>query len=123
MKQAVVFTHRRPEETRSALHVLLGCAGAAGWQLRFDPEETRKHGLATGSGIVADAPDEIEGIDLVVVLGGDGTILSALRRYSGTGVPVFAVNFGQVGFLATVDPDGVSDAFARAFARDFDLLR
>lgn len=123
MKRAVVFTHRRPEETRGALGALVSCARAADWELRFDAEETRKHALASSDGVVVDATDEIEGIDLVVVLGGDGTILSALRRYSGTGVPVFAVNFGQVGFLATVDPDGLQDAFARAFAMDFDVLR
>ena len=123
MKQGVVFTHRRPEETRGALHVLLGCAAEAGWELRFDAEETRKHGLSAQPGVVVDAKDAVEGIDLVVVLGGDGTILSALRRYSGTGVPVFAVNFGEVGFLATVDPDGLEEAFARAFAMEFDLLR
>jgi NAD+ kinase len=37
-------------------------------------------------------------------------------------VPVFAVNFGEVGFLATVDPDGLSDHFARAFAGDFETI-
>ena len=39
-----------------------------------------------------------------MVLGGDGTILRALQRYAGTGVPVFAINFGEIGFLATVEP-------------------
>ena len=38
------------------------------------------------------------------MLGGDGTILRALRHYAGTGVPVFAINFGEIGFLATVEP-------------------
>jgi NAD+ kinase len=123
VKRAVVFTHRRPEETREALGTLLGCARKADWELRFDAEETRKHGLSTGPGVVAGVPDDVEVTDLVVVLGGDGTILSALRRYSGTGVPVFAVNFGQVGFLATVDPEELEGAFARAFAMEFDLLR
>ena len=37
------------------------------------------------------------------MLGGDGTILHALRRFAGTGVPVFGVNFGTVGFLAAVE--------------------
>jgi NAD+ kinase len=55
-------------------------------------------------------------------MGGDGTILSALRHYAGTSVPVFAVNFGEVGFLATVDPDGLADHFARAFAGDFETI-
>src|ERR671918_2917026 len=55
-------------------------------------------------------------------MGGDGTILTALRDYAGTGVPVFAVNFGEVGFLATVDPDGLGRDFDRAFAGEYETL-
>ena len=43
---------------------------------------------------------EIAPVDICFALGGDGTILSALRTYAGTGVPVFGINFGEVGFLA-----------------------
>ena len=57
------------------------------------------------------------------MLGGDGTILQALRTYVGTGVPVFAVNFGEVGFLATVEPDDVADGVrARALAGEFEVI-
>ena len=73
--------------------------------LRLDEEETRKHGLAAGPGIEVDAPVK-DDVELCVVLGGDGTILRALQRYAGTGVPVFAINFGEIGFLATVEPRG-----------------
>ena len=59
-----------------------------------------------------------------MVLGGDGTILRALQRYAGTSVPVFAVNFGEIGFLATVEPDGHRRrASRRALSGDFELLR
>ena len=119
--RVTVLTHRRADETRDALGELIGCARAGGATLRFDPDETRKHGLEPGDGIELDAPLD-RAADLCVVLGGDGTILTALREYAGTGVPVFAVNFGEVGFLATIDPDGLSGAFARAFARDFETL-
>jgi NAD+ kinase len=61
-------------------------------------------------------------VDFCFVLGGDGTILQALRAYAGTGVPVFAVNYGEVGFLATIDPDELDDGFARAFAGDIELV-
>ena len=62
-------------------------------------------------------------VDLCFALGGDGTILTALRRYAGTGVPVFGVNYGEVGFLATIDPNGLAQDFARAFAGDFDTIQ
>ena len=59
------------------------------------------------------------------MLGGDGTILRALRRYAGTSVPVFAVNYGEIGYLATIDPDepdGLLAGMARAVAGDFETL-
>ena len=54
--------------------------------------------------------------DLVVVLGGDGTMLQALARYLGTGIPVLGVNFGRVGFLTTVAADHLEAGIRRAFA-------
>ena len=122
MRRASVYTHRRPEETRAALDKLLTAATDVEVELLFDAEETRKHQLQARPGVIVNAPDTRD-VELVFVLGGDGTILTALRRFAGTGVPVFAVNFGQVGFLATVEPDGLEDAFVRAYRGDFDLLR
>jgi NAD+ kinase len=120
-RTATVLTHRRAIDTADALAALIGAAGRAGVTLRFDPEETRKHGLVPGAGIEVDAALARD-VDLCVVMGGDGTILTALREYAGTGVPVFAVNFGEVGFLATLDPNGLDADFDRAFSGGFDTL-
>src|SRR5262249_15743288 len=119
--RATVLTHGRPQQTAAALKALIAVAGRSGVVLRFDPEETRKHGLSPGEGIECDA-EIVDDVDLCLVLGGDGTILRGLRRYASTGVPTFAVNFGEVGFLATVDPDEIDGGFERAFAGDFDVL-
>jgi NAD+ kinase len=119
---AAVFTHRQPSETACALEPLFAAAGRAGWQLLFDAEETRKHGLTPRDGVVLDADPDGE-VDVCIVLGGDGTILTALRRYRGRDVPVFAVNFGEVGFLATIERAVMEHEFARAFAGDFERLR
>jgi NAD+ kinase len=121
-RTATVFTHRRPDETHEALEQLREAARGEGWTLLFSPEETRKHGLAAAPELVLDA-DLDRGADLCVVLGGDGTILHALRAYAGTHVPVFGVNFGEVGFLATIDPDGIAAGLQRALRGDFDVLK
>ena len=103
-----VFTHRRPDDTPPALELLAARAAEAGVTLRLDEEETRKHGLSSGPGCSWTRPTK-DDVELCVVLGGDGTILRALQRYAGTGVPVFAINFGEIGFLATVEPQDIED--------------
>jgi NAD+ kinase len=120
-KVATVFTHRRPDETHAALEQLCELARGDGWTLRFSPEETAKHGLAARDGVVVDAPVQRD-VDLCVALGGDGTILHALRAYADTRVPVYGVNYGEVGFLATIDPDGVAEGLARALHGEFEVL-
>ena len=122
MKAASVATHRRPAETGTALRELIAAARRAGVLLRFNEDETAKHSLRPGEGIELEST-AIDEVDLCIAMGGDGTILTALRHYAGTGVPVFAVNFGEVGFLATVDPDGLAAHFDRAFAGDFDTIQ
>ena len=118
---AGVITHRRAGETASAVRTLMEVARARRVTLRFTPDEVAKHGIEQQP-FVELVPQLTDDIDLCVVLGGDGTILTALRRYAGTGVPVFAVNYGEVGFLATIDPNGLEQDFARAFAGEFDTI-
>ncbi len=122
VRQMTVFTHRRPSDTIAALQELITRAAAAGVTIRLDPEETSKHRMAPGPGVLTDAP-VTDDVELCIVLGGDGTILSALQRYVGSGVPVFAVNFGEIGFLATVEPLELRDGLDRALRGDFELLR
>src|SRR5437879_4690990 len=122
MREITVLTHRHPADTTPALRRLAQQAAAAGVTLRLDEDETRRHGLESGPGVQVNAPlaDDVE---LCIVLGGDGTILRAMQRYAGTGVPVFAVNFGEIGFLATIEPADVEDGMRRALSGDFELLR
>ena len=60
--------------------------------------------------------------DVVVVLGGDGTMLRALRATLGTGVPVLGINFGRVGFLTTAPGTDLDAALERVFAGDFRVV-
>ncbi len=122
IRDVSVLTHNRPAQTAAALEALVDAAVRAGVTLRFDRNETDKHGLSTREGVVV-CTRENDAVDLCIVLGGDGTILRALRRYTSTGVPVFAINFGDIGFLATIEPDELAEGVRRAFEGDFELLR
>ena len=118
--KVTVMTHRGGRDTSNAVHVLVDAARNEGVTLVVDEGEAYKHALRAQDGIeVAPAPADA---DLCIVLGGDGTILTAMRHYAGTAVPVFAVNFGEVGFLATLDPNGLRDGFLRAFRGEFETM-
>ncbi|MGZ4173022.1 MAG: NAD(+)/NADH kinase [Solirubrobacteraceae bacterium] len=121
IKVATVFTHRRPTETEPAVRRLIQIAQETGAVLRFDPRETRKHNLEPAPGLELNAGVEPD-VDVCFALGGDGTILTALRTYAGTGVPAFGVNYGEIGFLATIDRDEVETGIRRAFEGDFEIL-
>ena len=121
MSAVAVFTHRRPEDTHEAVLLLLEIARRRRVTLRFTHEEAAKHEIEPAP-FIEFVDDLGNDVSLCIALGGDGTILTALRRYAGTGVPVFGVNYGEVGFLATIDPDGLDDDFERAFAMEFDTI-
>lgn len=57
--------------------------------------------------------------DIAIVLGGDGTMLRALTRFLGTGVPVIGVNYGRVGFLTAIPADQLESGLARVFAGEY----
>jgi NAD+ kinase len=116
-----VFTRRNPADTASAVRRLIELAGERGVEVRVPPGELDKHELEERENTVFGA-DPAGDTDLAVVLGGDGTILSTLRLYAGRGVPVFAVNYGAIGFLATVENAELENGLRRALAGDFDVL-
>lgn len=117
-----VFTHARPRETDEALGHLCAQAAEAGLVVRLDPEETAKHpAIGAGPGVELDA-----GVDrdsaVAVALGGDGTVLRAMRVFAGTSVPVFGVNFGEIGFLSAAGREEVPEALGRALRGEFETL-
>jgi NAD+ kinase len=123
VRSVTVLTHGRPAEIAAALDELIASAGRAGVRLHFDAADAGKLGLEAGGPVVVEDGEAGDGAQLCVVLGGDGTILKGLRRFARTAVPVFAVNFGEVGFLATIEPEDLATyGFERAFAGDFEEL-
>ena len=103
--QAAVLTRSLAEELgRRGVEVLL---------------EKRTAELTGGAGV--DEQELASSCDLLVVLGGDGTILRALHRMRGTVPPVFGINLGSLGFLTGVHSDEWPSAVESIAAGDFQL--
>jgi len=62
---------------------------------------------------------EPEHAQIAITVGGDGTILRTLARLLGTGVPVVGINYGRVGFLASIAPEQLEEDVARVFAGEY----
>jgi NAD+ kinase len=58
-------------------------------------------------------------IEIVIVLGGDGTILRAAEVVRGSSAPLLGVNLGHVGFLAEIDREDLAETISRVLARDY----
>jgi NAD+ kinase len=120
MKTAALITHSHPPAATEAVAIAIAVAQEAGWRLVATAEEIAKHNHVAGDlEPVESLPSDP---DLCLVLGGDGSILYALRRFARTGVPVFGVNFGTVGFLAAVDRDDAEAGIRRALAGETEAV-
>jgi NAD+ kinase len=107
-----VITHGKPQTIGPALDRLSKVATEAGVELLMPDEEVAKHG-------VGEPEADLTSADIAVVLGGDGTMLRALQRFLGTDIPVVGVNFGRVGFLASIQPNELESGLARVFSGDY----
>jgi NAD+ kinase len=117
--RAMLITHTHPETASGAVAATVEAARAASVQLVCTPDEHEKHGEAAAG--IERVPDG-ERPDICIVLGGDGSILYALRRFADTGVPVFGINFGTIGFLAAVEREELQAGLSRAFNGDFETM-
>ncbi len=62
-----------------------------------------------------------EGVDAVIILGGDGTMLQAAEPCGRSGIPVMGINLGKVGFMTEVETADMEDACDRLLADDYDV--
>ena len=106
VKRAAVVLHGRPEALGSGLARLEAVAADLGVELVM----------------CGDAPIDAGEVEVAVVLGGDGTMLRALQRFLGTGIPVVGINFGRVGFLSAISRDELESGAERVFNGELEVV-
>ena len=114
VRTAAVVTHGHREAIGEALERLEDVAARRGVELIYPEDEAAKHDRP--------ADGDLGAADLVVVLGGDGTMLRALKRSLGSGPPVIGVNFGAVGFLTSMRAAELESGLERAFGGEYEVV-
>ncbi len=102
--------HERSDAREAAVRAAewLRSRGHTAW---MTPDEARAVGLDDLAG-----PAAADTADLVISLGGDGTMLRSVHMIGGASVPLLGVNFGRLGYLTEVEVDELADALAKVEA-------
>ncbi|MCW5765180.1 MAG: NAD(+)/NADH kinase [Phycisphaeraceae bacterium] len=104
-RRVALLINRAKPEVLGALDEVRSIVRSAGGSI------VAEHDAADGATLTPDC----NGADLIVVLGGDGTLLAQSRRCAGLGTPLLGVNLGKVGFLAEFDPEHLRQQGAALF--------
>lgn len=122
VRRVALLTHQVPTVVHDALVQVLDLLRERGIELLVPAGEMEKHGalLSAAEHCCRTEREELGEADLCLVLGGDGTVLRALRYTRGLGVPVAGVNLGRVGFFATVPRTRVKEDLGRVLEGEYE---
>ena len=110
MKRLGIIVNVQRPDAEATVAAITGWAKANGWPIMasYQIDMVRTPDFTS-------VPKEFfrDKVDLLLALGGDGTILTAARTVAEFGIPVLGINLGSLGFLTIVPPDGVTAALDR----------
>ncbi len=119
-RTVLLVTHTgRPAALRSA-HLVVDRLTRAGMTVRVLKQEAEEPNLS-GVELVDPSPTAAEDAELVVVLGGDGTLLRGAELARASGTPMLGVNLGRVGFLAEAEREDLTEVVERVVERRYDV--
>ncbi|MEU5266623.1 NAD kinase [Amycolatopsis sp. NPDC021455] len=126
-REVLLMVHPDREATGEAAREVSARFAKAGIRIRVIEEDVcalinpDEHGVGSRCTVVAPEDNPADGVELVFVLGGDGTLLRAAEVARPAGVPVLGVNLGRVGFLAEADSDALADTVQRVVDGDYQV--
>jgi NAD+ kinase len=119
-RTVLVVAHTGRKEAVAAARLLADQLETAGLEVRVLAGEQPELQLA-GAHTVPAGPDAARGAELVVVVGGDGTLLRGAEYARPAGTPMLGVNLGHIGFLAEAEPEDLTEVVERVIARDYQV--
>ncbi|UCR90211.1 NAD kinase [Mycetocola spongiae] len=120
----LVVSHTgREDSIDAALHVIrqLRLGGAIPVLQREERDEILEYGVDLGDVALLDEDVTADQLEIVIVLGGDGTILRAAELVRGFSAPMLGINLGHVGFLAESERDDLDEAVRRAIDGHYEV--
>jgi NAD+ kinase len=104
----LVLAHTGRESARTSARQVIERLAAAGVAVRVTDAEVAALACADAT-VVPAGPAAADGAELVIVLGGDGSLLRAAELARPAGTPLIGVNLGHIGFLAEAEPEGLTE--------------
>jgi NAD+ kinase len=119
-RAVLLVAHTGRQEARDAAAEAVTLLRKAGLTVRMLAAETGE--LAVADAVAVEpGPEAARGCELVIVLGGDGTILRGAEIARPSGTPVLGVNLGHIGFLAEAERDDLSYTVEHVVARNYEV--
>jgi NAD+ kinase len=119
-RRVLVVAHPRRTAAHERVQLVLDMLSDASMEPRILADEAGALELRCADVVPADE-HAAEDTELVLVLGGDGSILRGAELARPHGAPLLGVNLGHVGFLAEAEPDALVEVVERIVARDYDV--
>jgi len=119
VKSLGLFGNPRKEDLQPAVSTIISLCKTHGVDVHLSRELARLLGRH-GEGL----PDRklVAAADVVVALGGDGTMLRAARTVGHEGTPILGINLGSLGYLTDIPVEGLTTSLERVFAGDYKIV-
>jgi NAD+ kinase len=122
-REALLVVHSGRKVNQSTAAGVVRRLASAGIRMRIFADEWSEVPVDLPAGMepiaVEAHPGAADGAEVVLVLGGDGTLLRAAELPRPAGVPLLGVNMGRVGFLAEADPESLDEAISAVIEADY----
>lgn len=116
MKHFLVYTNRHKDRDLAVTNRIVSYLTEKGQSVRVMADGELDF---SGQVIPRSNSDFPQDVDCMLVLGGDGTVLQAVRDTIGWGIPIIGINLGTLGYMTEVEPANIEEALDRIIAEDY----